>query len=240
MRECGLLSPITIYARDVLRAGIMVPGFGLIAGLHRLEAAKQLGWSEIDAHVVTLPDLQRQLAECDENLCGTKLTPAERALFTRRRKDIYEALHPETRNGTNQHNRDRKLCEPSAERFTADTASKTGRSERAIQLDAARGELSEQVLAEVRGTDLDRGVHLDRMARAPDPLAEARRIRAEREAEEARKANREADKVIEELSIAALADWLCARLDVTEAQYLGEQLRGRLPALSKALLREAA
>lgn len=71
----------------------------------------------------------------------TALTPSEKALFTARRKEAYEALHPETRNGENQHSRVRQVGEgTAADRFTADTASKTGESERTIQRNAERGE----------------------------------------------------------------------------------------------------
>ena len=180
MAEVGLLSPITVHAREIVRGGIAAPGFGLVAGLHRLEAARSLGWLEIDAHVVDLPDLRRQLAECDENLCGTKLTPSDRALFTRRRKEIYEALHPETRNGSSGAGRPkvRQLGE-AADRFTADTAARTGRSERDVQRDATRGErIPAPLLAEVRGTALDKGTVLDRLARAEDAGAELARLRA--------------------------------------------------------------
>jgi hypothetical protein len=61
-------------------------------------------------------------------------------MFTARRKQAYEALHPETVNGQNQHTRVRQVGEPSpeppADRFTADTAAKTGQSERKVQRDA--------------------------------------------------------------------------------------------------------
>ncbi len=70
------------------------------------------------------------------------LTTAERALFIRRRKEIYEALYPETRHGG-----DRKSTRQigdlndneDAERFSLNTAKSTGISERSIQLDAHRG-----------------------------------------------------------------------------------------------------
>jgi ParB family transcriptional regulator, chromosome partitioning protein len=176
--ECGLISPITVYARDVVRAGIAVRGYGLIAGLHRLEAVRRLGLAEIEAHVVTLPELQRQLAECDENLCGTKLTPSERALFTRRRKEIYEALHPETRaHVAGGHGKHRSAADNLS--FAEDTATKTGVDARTVRRDATRGErIAEDVLQQVRGTDLDKGVVLDRLARAADAAAELARIRA--------------------------------------------------------------
>ena len=38
-------------------------------------------------------------AEIDENLIRADLTPAENALHTARRKELYEKLHPETKKG---------------------------------------------------------------------------------------------------------------------------------------------
>jgi hypothetical protein len=56
-----------------------------------------------------------------------------------RRKGAYEALHPETKNGAVvERDRLRQIGEVKADRFTADTASKTGQSERVIQRDASR------------------------------------------------------------------------------------------------------
>ena len=66
--------------------------------------------------------------------------PRERALFTQRRKEAYEALHPETRHGTPGVSRQvGDTHERSSEsRFTADTASRTGQSERSVQPAPAR------------------------------------------------------------------------------------------------------
>lgn len=58
------------------------------------------------------------------------MTPSERALFTKRRKEAYEALHPETRNGAkNEREGLRQVGEVKADRFTAATAAATGHSE---------------------------------------------------------------------------------------------------------------
>lgn len=158
--DVGLLSPITVYPRSLYRSGAKVDGYGLVAGLHRLTACQRLGLVEIEANVVELSDLERQIAECDENLCGPQLTPADRARFTRRRKEAYEALHPETRHGTNQHTRgDAEFASPN---FAADQAAKTGVSERLVQLNAERGEkVTPEALELIRGTDLDTGRFLD-------------------------------------------------------------------------------
>lgn len=166
--DVGLLNPITVYPRKVIEAGISVDGYGVVAGAHRLEACKRLGHTEIAAQVVGLSELERQIAECDENLCGTTLTPSERATFTRRRKEAYEALHPETRNGvigaTARH-APAKLADAS---FTADTAAKTGQSERAIQRDAERGtKVCKEALDILKGTKADTGTVLDALKDLP-------------------------------------------------------------------------
>ena len=68
MADLGLLQPIVVR-----------PDMSLVAGERRLKAAKQLGWNEIFAHVVTnldeaLPFLR---AERDENTCRKDFTPTE-------------------------------------------------------------------------------------------------------------------------------------------------------------------
>lgn len=155
IREVGLLNPIAVAPDG--------EGYALIAGMHRLEAARLLGWTEIPATVLALDQHRRIIAECDENLCAPSLTATERAEFTRRRKAAYEALHPETVHGANQHSRSRQLGDSSeAPRFTADTAAATGQSERAVQRDAERGEkVSDEALARIKGTRLDTGRYLD-------------------------------------------------------------------------------
>ena len=180
--DIGLLNPITVYPCEIQDGAVAMDGFGLIAGAHRLEACRRLGLAEIPAHVVELGELERQIAECDENLCGAKLSPSEKALFTKRRKQAYEALHPETRNGATGIGRDkvRQVGEANgAERFTADTAAKTGESERVVQRNAERGErISQEALEVIRGTDLDKGTYLDQIKKIP--LSEqAKRARAD-------------------------------------------------------------
>lgn len=180
--EVGLLSPITVYARRVIRAGIEVQGWGIVAGLHRLEACRSLGLIEIEAAITDLPELKRQIAECDENLCGTKLTQAQRAMFTARRKQAYEALHPETRaHVAGAHGANRALGNASANfapAFTTDTATRTGKAERTIELDARRGErIDEEVLSSVAGTKLDTGRTLDALAAVPRQEQKAELVR---------------------------------------------------------------
>ena len=55
--KVGLINPITVDQE-----------YTLIAGLHRLEAARRLGWTEIECNVSDLDGLLAELAEIDENL----------------------------------------------------------------------------------------------------------------------------------------------------------------------------
>ena len=91
IEQIGLLHPITL-----------TEDYTLVAGLHRLEAAKSLGWSEIECTISDLDDLTAQLAELDENFARTNLSPLELGDFLKRRKEIYEELYPETKAGVSQ------------------------------------------------------------------------------------------------------------------------------------------
>ena len=218
IRDVGLLHPVCVYRRKVIRGGVAVDGFGIVAGAHRVEACRRLGWDVIPAVITDADELHRQLAEVDENLCGTTLSPAEGALFTQRRKDIYEALHPETRQGGdrgNQHTGGKPTRQvgdlPSADRFTADTAARTGQSERKVQRDAQRGEsVAPEILEEIRGTDLDKGVVIDALAKAPrdEQRAKLAQIAAERSG---KTENKQIDRDIGEQAAAEFAEWLIAR-----------------------------
>jgi ParB family chromosome partitioning protein len=93
----------------------------------------------------------KKAAADDENLCGSNLSAAERALFTRRRKDAYEALHPETAHGGDRKSSG-QVGHLNADRFTIDASEKTGQSERTVRRDAERGEsIPEPILQQIAG-----------------------------------------------------------------------------------------
>ena len=121
--KVGLLNPITIDREHTL-----------IAGLHRLEAAKLLCWTEIECNVSSLEGLLAELAEVDENVVRKGLSAVEYSDLLLRRKEIYEALHPETKAGTSQaagmnrakgNNVGCKM-HPTSKSFVQDTAEKLG------------------------------------------------------------------------------------------------------------------
>lgn len=130
--EVGLLNPITVDRE-----------YNLIAGLHRLEAAKRLGWTEIECTVSNLEGLQAELAEIDENFVRCELTAVEYGDLLLRRKEIYETLHPETRKGQRNGKTSLKSENTSLLRtksFTQDTADKLGIVKRTVerQIQAAK------------------------------------------------------------------------------------------------------
>jgi ParB family chromosome partitioning protein len=84
--EIGLLQPIGIR-----------PDGTLVYGYHRLEACKQLGWTEIPAVVVDGDDRHAELAEITENLVRNELTLLERAEHLARMRAVYERLYPNAR-----------------------------------------------------------------------------------------------------------------------------------------------
>ena len=126
MKELGLINPITLDQQ-----------YTLIAGLHRLEAAKLLGWTEIECNVVSLEGIQAELAEIDENVIRNKLPHLDQCDALLRRKELYETLHPETKNGGNRKGystRTQNLRSGGTKPFVQDTAEKLGLSRRTIEV----------------------------------------------------------------------------------------------------------
>lgn len=160
--DVGLLHPI-----------LLTPERVLIAGRNRIAACVELGLTHIEARITTVGKLQQELAEIDENIIRRRLPVLERGTLLARRKEIYEALHPEAR----QHVRGghAKAARGATERispvpaFAADAASKLQTSERTVQEEiriatALSGEAAEVV----RGTWLeDERVRLSELTRLP-------------------------------------------------------------------------
>ncbi len=154
-----MLNPITVRTTTIYEeAQNARDGYSLVAGLHRLEAAKSLGHKAIMAVVVDLKDLEYDLAEIDENLIRLDIPLIDRADRMKRRQQIIEAIEDMP-----QHGGDRKSLEykeenqvaPSAIRFTQDTAEKTGMSERSIQeLTQISNGISHDLKAEIRPAPL--------------------------------------------------------------------------------------
>lgn len=148
MAEVGLLQPIVITER-----------YGLVAGRHRLEAARRLGWGSVAARIAPLDGLRAELAEIDENLMRNELTVLEQGEHLLRRSEILEALGERASHGGQAGNRNAARNEgdtvsPSfSPKTTAVIAGEIGLGERSAQrrLQIARdldGEVKEAIAAE--------------------------------------------------------------------------------------------
>lgn len=94
-----------------------------------------LGWTEIECTVCEVSGLLAELAEIDENMVRTNLSPIEFGDLLPRRKQIYETLHLETRQGmrNGQTSKNEKFSLLETKSFSPDTADKLGVSPRTIE-----------------------------------------------------------------------------------------------------------
>ena len=174
IKAVGLIQPITVTpCVDV--AGIAEPGWQIVAGHHRVAACRALGWTEINALVIDrLEHLQTELIEIDENLCRAELTAAQRTAFSKRRKQIWEALHPaeklEVAHVAPPQVSTHGGARPQTKSFAASTAEVTGQSKATTNRAIARAEaLGDDTIAQVTNTSLDSGVELDALAKLDAP-----------------------------------------------------------------------
>ena len=175
IREIGLLNPITVLDNN-----------RLVAGYHRLEACRSLGWLSIPATIVTMSAVDAELAEIDENLIRNELNVLERSEQFKRRKELYEAKYPDSRSvrergGPGRGNKNERNdfagfpelagTEPLAPAFANDTASKTGVTPRTVQQEVQIAEkITNAVKDLIRETPLaDNKTELLRLARMPAP-----------------------------------------------------------------------
>lgn len=77
MKAIGLQQPISVYVDDQDAAY-------LVAGHHRLEAARKLGWEEIPATFVKMNPIEREMWEIAENLFRVDLSKEQRDEHIRR------------------------------------------------------------------------------------------------------------------------------------------------------------
>lgn len=90
MKENGLQQPITVWA-----TGPDLTECHLVAGLHRLEAAKKLGWEDIDCIFTDLSETRRKMWEIAENLHRVDLTAEQRHEHIRRYAELLKQVAEE-------------------------------------------------------------------------------------------------------------------------------------------------
>jgi hypothetical protein len=165
MNRVGLINPITLYsAKDET--------VSLIAGAHRLAAAKHLGWEEIDAVVIGGNEIDAKLTEIDENLCRHELSATEIAEHLSKRKELWEArekakaaAQAEDNNGTSCPTIP-KAGPGRPKEFASDAAAVTGTSKRDINRNVKRADaVCQEARDLIRNTKLDSGAMLDKLAK---------------------------------------------------------------------------
>ena len=158
MRQVGLLNPVTIDW-----------GRNLIAGAHRVAAAKQLGWSVIPCTMIDVEGLQAKLAELDENLVRNQGSVIEQGEWLAEKKRIYEELHPETKQGGDRGNQYKGKCQSEINSFCQDTAEKTGLSKRTIEQSIQIAEnLTPEVKEFAKEVDLNKTNALELARKEPE------------------------------------------------------------------------
>src|SRR5947207_1481514 len=174
INRLGLRTPITVSSRPAKRegGGMDTVAFDLVAGQHRLEACKRLGWEEIEASIVQMSDDERELWEIDENLCRAELSELERGEHLAKRKQVYERLHPETRAGSGAELAQKRWGYATdnlsaASNFSVDTAEKIRVTDRDVRRSIRRVvKIDKKVRDRIRDNPeiADSGVELDALA----------------------------------------------------------------------------
>lgn len=159
IEENGQIHPIIVREAD--EKG----NYQLIDGQHRIAAYLKLS-RDVDAIVVDVTDIDERLIEVDANLMYAPLTALQRCVFLSRRKDVYEELHPETKNGA-QGGRGNQKNENGILPFSKDTAERVGLSRTTIECAVSVAKkLHPDVLRAISGTDLeDKRAELEALAK---------------------------------------------------------------------------
>lgn len=153
MADIGQQSPVTVRPD---------PGdpalFVLVAGAHRVEAARSLGLPQIEAIVIDADDGEYRLIEIDENLMRADLTTLDRARFLAERKKVYLDLHPDKRRGGDRRSPAATRADPREHASWAEEASEQiSLSPRAVQRAVRIGEgIPDELARELADTPIAR------------------------------------------------------------------------------------
>lgn len=159
MQEQGQRTPI-----EVRKVG---KRYLLIAGAHRMRALALAGIDTAFAVVVKANDLEAQLLEIDENICRRELNELDKATFLAKRKEVYEALHPETKHGGDRKSDQVDSLVHLIPSFTEATAQKLGLDARSVRRSVHRyTSIVPDVREKIAGTWLANvGAQLDALSR---------------------------------------------------------------------------
>lgn len=150
----------------------------LMAGGHRLEAAKRLGWDAIPARVwADITNDDARFMEIDDNLAGKALDPLDQAEFLAERKRVYEKAHPEAKHGGARKGQafQNQAANLAICSFVKSTAESTGLSERNIQRRVMVGQkLSKADIKALREAPVRiKASELEALAKINEPIVRA-------------------------------------------------------------------
>lgn len=140
--------------------------------------------------------------EIDENLCRAELSAAQRAKAIKRRREIWEAMRPNSGATCATIPRD-KAGRP--QEFASDTASASGESKAQVNRHLARADALGGDLDEVTGTSLDKGVELDAL-KGMDPDDRRELIQRAKSGENVSARSREDDETAKRLIRQAIGE----------------------------------
>lgn len=156
IQELGLRTPISVAREGEAR-------YRLVAGLHRLEACRRLGWENIDVvQVDGLDEIDQQMWEIDENLVRAELSEGERSEHLLRRKRLFDLKREQKRLSG-----EAASVRPQHEiGFATDTAERTGLTKRHINRSIRRAErIADDVREAIRlSPSFRKAVELDALA----------------------------------------------------------------------------
>ncbi|MCE0745552.1 ParB N-terminal domain-containing protein [Acetobacter sicerae] len=169
MQEIGQRQPIEVRKVAKPKDGRL---YVLVTGAHRMKAMEIAGIEEAQAIVVKASEIEAQLLEIDENLCRHELNELDRATFLAKRKEVYEALHPETKHGGDRKSDQVLNLEHLIQSFTKATADKLGLSRQTIDRSISRyNNIAPDVREKIAGTWVSRsGSQLDALAKHPPEM----------------------------------------------------------------------
>jgi N6-adenosine-specific RNA methylase IME4 len=162
----GQLQPITVEQCEY-------GNYRMIAGLHRLEAAKLLGWESIEAQEFEGDAVAAELAEIDENLMRNDLTVLEQGEHLARRNEILEIMGG--RRGVGRYSNGETV---SPLKTTSEIAKESGLSERSAQ---QRMQVARNIVPEVKDAIRDTEI-----ANSTTQLLELARLAPEKQVEVAK------------------------------------------------------
>jgi ParB family chromosome partitioning protein len=158
----GILQPIIV--RRLIASGELK--FELVAGRHRLEAARKMGWATIPASVIHCDDITAELSSIAENLHRVELEDEAWDTALARWSELYEAAHetPSKKGGRPKKTKTGRT--PTS--FSKHAAKKTGKSQTAIKQSLLRAKkLSPKARAAYRAKKVTKG-QADELVKLPE------------------------------------------------------------------------